>query len=128
MKYLKPFNESVKYDPHEDPQIKSHIETISDLFIDVVDELDLYKRNSLFDSIYYYDIFHWEYYSARVNTKPVGSTKIRLVIKDTPEREYRIGESKSFLGFLSTLRSIGYDAIPHIDSGIFYDIDYSNLI
>lgn len=131
MKYLKPFNESVEYDPHVDPQIKPHLETINDLFVDVVDEFDLYKRNSLGDSIYY-DIFHWEYYSARADGKyykPLGSKKIRITIKDTPEREYRIGESKSFLGFLSTLRSIGYDVIdPHINSGIFYDIDYSNLI
>lgn len=127
MKYLKYF-ESTKWDPHQDPQIKIHLETINDLFLDVVDEFDLYKRTYRIEVGDYYDIFHWEYYSAMSDSRNWGSKKIRLIIKDDPNKESEIEKSKSFLSFLSRLRSLGYDVQKWDSGGICYDINYSNLI
>lgn len=150
MKYLKHFEsksdkmdnyigeniESVRWDPHEDPQIKIHLDIIRDLFFDVVDEFDLYKRTDIGEVINFYDIFHWEYYSAKNSYadnkflyKSFGSKKIRLIVKyKYADKESKIRKSKSFLGFIDRLKSLGYDIIRWSEEYIGYDIDYSNLI
>ena len=133
MKYLKYF-ESDKWDPHQDLEIKTHLETINDLFIDVVDEFDLYSGSAIdpTPNQNLYDIFHWEYYSIiiRGESKPKNlSEKIRLIIKDSADKKEKILLSKSFLGFLSRLKSLGYEVFQ-MKQGLdfIYDIDYSNLI
>ena len=96
-------------------------------------EFDLYSGSAIDPTNQnLYDIFHWEYYSMiiRGESKPknLSEEKIRLIIKDSADKKEKILLSKSFLGFLSRLKSLGYEVFQMKQGlDLIYDIDYSNL-